>query len=256
MDNNENDDIKQIGSMLLRIGILLLATGASTHRTRSTVSRISAAFGYTTELMITNRAITLSISDKSNEHIFNTLKRASGHGVNFRVVSGISRMSWWVVDKKWSLDQINDELDRLAALPHYPRLLILGFVGLAGASFCRLFDGSMAEMLVTFIATVAGLFVRQETIKKDFNPLLCVFFSAFTASFITALFWLWGWAETMEHAFTACVLFLIPGVPLINSFSDLIDGNTVNGMVRGMNGLLLAFAIALGLLATMIIFNI
>jgi uncharacterized membrane protein YjjP (DUF1212 family) len=256
MENEETGEIKQIGNMLLRIGILLLGAGASTHRTRSTVSRISYTFGYKTELMITNRAITLSISDKANEHIFNTLRRVLAHGVNFKVVSGISRMSWHVMDEEWTVEQINLELDRLAALPHYPRLLTLSLVALAGASFCRLFDGNLPEMLVTFLATFAGLFVRQEAIKKDFNPLLCVFFAAFTASFITGIFWISDIATTMEHAFTACVLFLIPGVPLINSFSDLIDGNTVNGMVRGMNGMLIAFAIALGLLASMIIFGL
>lgn len=256
MEDLESERLKNIGSTLLRAGILLLGNGASTHRTRSTVSRISKAFGLLTEMMITNRAITLSISDKDNEHIFNTLKRASSHSVNFRIVSGISRMSWRVFDEKWTLEQINAELDRLSALPHYPGLIVLSVVGLAGASLCRLFDGNLVEMAVTFVATFAGLFVRQETVKRDYNPLLCVFIAAFTASFITALFAMAGISSTMEHAFTACVLFLIPGVPLINSFSDLIDGNTVNGMVRGTNGLLIAFSIALGLLTTMLIFKL
>jgi uncharacterized membrane protein YjjP (DUF1212 family) len=255
MDNGETH-IRQIGHMLLRVGTLLLGSGASTHRTRNTVSRISHAFGFTTEMMITNRAITLSISDTNNEHIFNTLKRISGHGVNFKVVSGISRMSWRVVEENLDLAQINAELDRLSALPHYPRLLVLSLVGLAGASFCRLFDGGAIEMLITFLATFAGLFIRQEAIKREMNPLLSVLFASFTASFIVALFWFSGFSGNMDHAFTACVLFLIPGVPLINSFSDIIDGNVVNGLVRGVNGLMVAFAIALGLLTTMLIFNI
>jgi uncharacterized membrane protein YjjP (DUF1212 family) len=256
MEDPKDDEIKRIGAMLLRVGTLLLSAGASTHRTRNTVSRLSYAFGFTTELMITNRAITLSISDKTNEHIFNTLKRISGHGVNFKIVSGISRMSWKVNEQNSNLEWINHELDRLSALPHYPRLLVLTLVGLAGASFCRIFDGNLIEMIITFLATFSGLFIRQETIKKELNPFLCVFLAAFTAAFIVGLFWISGISDTMEHAFTACVLFLIPGVPLINSFSDLIDGNIVNGIVRGMNGLLIAFAIALGLLATMLIFNL
>jgi uncharacterized membrane protein YjjP (DUF1212 family) len=256
MEIDENGEIKKIGSMLLRVGILLLGAGASTHRIRNTVNRLSEVFGFTTEMMITNRAITLSISDVNNEHIFNTLKRILVHGVNFKVVSGISRMSWRVVEERWTLGKINSELDRLASLPHYNRLIILSLVSLAGSSFCRLFDGNIHEMLITFIATFAGLFIRQEATKLEYNPLISVFFAAFTSSIITGLFWISGISATMEHAFTACVLFLIPGVPLINCFSDLIDGNVVNGMVRGINGLMIAFAIALGLLATKIILGI
>jgi len=255
MENNETQ-IKQIGTMLLRVGTLLLGAGASTHRTRNTVSRISGVYGFTTELMITNRAITLSICDKDNEHIFNTLKRISGHGVNFKVVSGLSRMSWRVVNENWTLMQIDKELDRLASLPHYPRLIILSLVAFAGASFCRLFEGNLIEMLITFLATFIGLFIRQEATKRELNPLLCVFLASFSSAMIVGLFWVLKITTSMEHAFAACVLFLIPGVPLITSFSDLIDGNIVNGVVRGINGLMIAFAIALGLLATMLIFKI
>ena len=164
-------------------------------------------------------------------------------------------MSWRVVEENWTLAQINQELDRLTSLPHYPRLLILAVVSLAGASFCRLFGGDMLEMGVAFTASFVGLFIRQEAMKKEFNPYLCVFFAAFTASLISGFFRAIGLGITMEHAFTASVLFLIPGVPLINSFSDLIDGNILNGIVRGINGFMIAFAIALGLLGAMIIYR-
>jgi uncharacterized membrane protein YjjP (DUF1212 family) len=82
-----------------------------------------------------------------------------------------------------------------------------------------------------------------------------VFFASFSASLISGLFRKLGIGNTMEHAFAASVLFLIPGVPLINSFSDLIEDNILNGIVRAINGLLIAFAIALGLLGAMIIYR-
>jgi uncharacterized membrane protein YjjP (DUF1212 family) len=255
MEQCEELDIKDIGQTLLRIGSLLMSSGATTHRIRNTIDRISNSFGYNAEMLITNRALTLSLSSENNEECFNSLKRTSPHGVNYRIVSGISRMSWRVVNEKWNLDQIKKELDRLTFLPHYPRLLVLTLVGLSGASFCRLFGGNFPEMLITFIATFAGLFIRQESTKLEFNPYLCVFFASLTASLISGLFRKFGIGNNMEHAFSASVLFLVPGVPLINSFSDLIDGNILNGIVRGVNGLLISFAIALGLLGAMLIYG-
>jgi uncharacterized membrane protein YjjP (DUF1212 family) len=62
-------------------------------------------------------------------------------------------------------------------------------------------------------------------------------------------------SNTLEHSFATSVLFLVPGVPFINAFTDLIDGNILNGLVRGMNGLLIAFMIALGLLCAMYIYQ-
>jgi uncharacterized membrane protein YjjP (DUF1212 family) len=253
--NRIKEDAQSVGNVLLEIGASLMSSGASTNRTRITMERIARGLGYGIELLITQRALMLTIIEKDQQHFFSRLKRISPHGVNFRIVSGISHLSWNVMEEDWTVAQITEELQRLKSLPHYPRLVVLGCVGLAGAAFCNIFGGGIIEMIVAFVATVGGLFIRQEATKKKFNPYLCVFFAAFAASLIA------GMAEYLhiglqpDKAFATSVLFLVPGVPLINSVSDLMDGNIQNGIVRAMNGLMIAFSIAMGLFAVKMILN-
>jgi uncharacterized membrane protein YjjP (DUF1212 family) len=256
MEAEKDSEIKEIGSILLDIGTHLMSCGASSNRVRITVDRIAGAYGYSADMLITNRAIMITVNDEHHKEYFSRVKRTSPHGVNFRIVSGISRMSWHIVDEKWTYKQITDELHRLTTLPHYPRIVILLLVALAGASFCRLFGGDLLEMATTFVATFTGLFVRQEAHKLNFNLYLCVLFASVTASLISGFAYKMGWSDTMEHAFASSVLFLIPGVPLINTFTDIIDGNILNGMVRGINALVIIFMVALGLLSAMLIFGI
>ena len=249
-------EIKKVEAMLLNIGTLLMSSGASTGRIRTTVNRIADALGYSVELLITNRTLMLKVSDDENSEFIASLKRTSPHGVNFMVVSGISRMSWRVVEERWTVEQINEDVERIVVIPHYPRIIILSTVALAGTAFCRIFGGVGIELLVAFVATFFGLFIRQESVKKGFNPYVSIFFASLAASLVSG-FAVWqGIGKIPEHAFSTSVLFLVPGVPLINSFTDLIDGNILNGITRGVNGLIIAFAIALGLLGAMIIFNI
>ncbi len=255
MDQKVKIELYDIGAVLLEIGAHLMSSGASSNRVRITVDRIADVFGYRAEMLITNRALMLTVIDPENDEHFSRVKRTSPHGVNYKLVSGISRMSWKVVEENWSIAQIRSELKRLVSLSHYPRLLVLSLVALAGASFCRLFGGDFVEMSITFAATLAGLFVRQEAHKKEFNPYLCVLFASIAASLISGLGTKLGWADSLEHSFATSVLFLIPGVPLINSFTDMIDGNILNGMVRGMNAVIIIFMIALGLLSAMLIFQ-
>jgi len=255
MSESESKKLNEVGSLLLEVGNLLMCSGASTARVRMTINRISEALGYNTNLFITHRALMLTISDAKQEQFLSSLKRVAPHGANFKVISGISRMSWKIIDEGWSIDQIRNELKRLTALPHYPRLVVLLVVGLAGAGFCRLFGGDYIEMLVTFAASFLGLFVRQEATAKHFNQYLCVFFAAFTASFIAGTFKKFGLNMELEHAFATSVLFLVPGIPLINTFSDIIDGNILNGVIRGVHGLMVAVAISLGMLTTIIIYH-
>ena len=247
--------IKALGTVLLEIGTILMSSGANTGRIRNNLNRIADAHGFKTELLISHRSLMLTISDDRNCYHFNSLKRTPPHGVNFKVVTGISRLSWRVVDEKLSVGQIKKELDRLLSLPHYPRWIILTLVGLAGASFCRLAGGTLQDMLIVFAATSVGLFVRQESHKLQFNPFLCIYFASLTASLIAGLFVKFGFGNTHEPAFVTCVLFLIPGVPLINSFSDLIEGNLQNALIRGLSGLIISFCIALGLLTSTVIYQ-
>ncbi len=248
--------IKEVEEMLLDVGTLLMSSGASTGRVRTTVNRIADALNYDVELLITSRSLMLTVTEENGTDYTSSVRRTPPHGVNFRIVSGISRMSWRVIEEKLTVDQINAEITRLTSLPHYPRLVVLSLVALAGASFCRLSGGEGFELLVTFVATFFGLYIRQEAVKKRFNPYLSIVFASFAASVISGLSVKLGIGDTPEHALATSVLFLIPGVPLINSLTDLIDGNTLNGIVRGVNGFIMAFAIALGLMFAMQLYGI
>ncbi|EDM38320.1 hypothetical protein PBAL39_01857 [Pedobacter sp. BAL39] len=248
-------DTKALGETLLEISILLMVSGASTERVRTTVDRISSRFELTTYILVSQRTIIISIYNDVNECVFNSFKRTLAHTTNFSTVSEISRISWLIVEEKWSVQRIHNELVKLSAIPHYPRLMVLGLTGLAGASFCRLANGGMTDMAFVFLGTFAGLLVRQETSRMRFNPYVCVYFSALCASLVAGCLIRLDPQINHEAAFVTSVLFLIPGIPLINAFSDMIDGNIQNGLIRGLHGFIVSFFIALGLLTSMAIYR-
>lgn len=253
---SEKEKINELCKILLEVGALLMETGANTFRIRVTVMRIASAFGYHAELLITHRALMLTINNEESDQFFSRLMQTSTHRVNFKIVSGLSRMSWHIIEEKWDLEMVRHEIDRLKSVPHYPRIVTLLMVALAGASFCRIFGGEAIEMLIAFVATFVGLFVRQEVTKRDFNPYLCIFLAAFVSALISGAAVNLHISNNPEYAFATSVLYLIPGIPLINSLLDLLDGNIINGVVRGLNGLIISFSIALGLLGAILIYNI
>lgn len=253
--NFKEQDIQKIGMILLRTGSMLQSCGTCTARIRIILARIANTYDLTTNTFITHRALTLTLLNKKGEPVFNSVKRTAPVGVNFKVVAGISRMSMDIRKEIWSLKAIEQELCQLEKISHYPQIIILLMVSLAGASFCFLADGNILAMAVCFVATFAGLFIRQETSKIHFNPYLCVFLAALTATFVAGSFRSFFPEINLEHGFATSVLFLIPGVPLINSFVDFIDGNLLNGIIRLTNGFIFSFMIALGMICTILIFN-
>lgn len=256
MDEQGNNDAKEFGSILLDVGVYLLSSGASCSRIRITMRRLATTYNYNSHISIAPKSISLTLNDESDNALFSGMRTTPAQGVNFKTISGISRLSWNAFENEMTIQQVRDELNRLKALPHYPRLIVLFFVGIAGAAFCFSFGGKLPEMVITFGATVCGLFVRQEAIKHKYNPYICVYVGSLVASLFVGTFVKAGLNINFEHAFATSVLFLIPGVPLINCFTDFIDGNILNGIVRGINALMFVLAIALGLLTVMLIYNL
>lgn len=247
---------KELGIILLRTGSMMQSTGACTARIRMTMNRIANTYGFTSDIFITHRALNLTVSDKKSDQTFSGIKRTSPLRVNFEVVSGINRLSWNIKENKYSIQNIEDELDRLSTIPEFPGILTLLLVSLAGSCFCGLADGSFQAMSVTFIATLFGFSIRKLSHKRNFNPYLCIFFASLGATLVAGMFRKMFPLSGFEPAFATSVLFLIPGVPFINSFTDFLDGNILNGILHLVNALLISFMIALGLTCSLLIYQL
>lgn len=252
MQENKPSDV---GVLLLDIGALLMSSGANTNRIRLTIERIGKSYHFKTDFLITHRAIMLTLKDSGGNLCFNELKQTYAHVPNFKIVSGLSRLSWDIVEENFSVKKAKKEVERLKGVPHYPRLVVLAVVAFACASFCRLNGGSFLEMLIVFIAAFVGLFLKQELTKKKVNPYLNIFIAAFVSATISGLFGSFLPYEHDRFIFITAILYLIPGIQLINSITDVLDGNTQNGMVRAFIGLVVSFAISGGLLLAILIFN-
>lgn len=244
-----------VSNSLLEIGSILMGSGASTNRIKVTIERIADHLGYDTEILVTHKTVLLLLKDKETEKVYNRFKKTAPHGANFKLVSGISRMSWHVVEQNWNAIQVSDEIARLQKATRYPFILTLLVVSLADAAFCRLFGGDYIDMLIAFVATFVAFNLRHQLMTKHFNPYLSTTLVSFTSCLISGLAVYLNIGVKPNLAFATCVLFLIPGIPLINSFSDLIDGYVTNGIARGINAMLIAFSIALGMLGAMFIYN-
>lgn len=238
---------QQLGPVILDMGIMMLKSGASSHRISIVMSRVTAAYGCVAHMDIQPKSFALTLEMESEGTAFHGMRRTQDYGVNFTVLSGISTLSFELGEKQLTPQALRDELDRMSSIPHYPRWLILVMVAMAGAGFCYTFGGNMMEMGIAFVATFSGLFTKQEMVKRSFNHYVCTFVSALVAALTIAVFYRLGFDLPMQHAYATCVLFLIPGVHLINFFIDLVAGNILYGIERGVNALIHTFAIALGL---------
>ncbi|MEG0836329.1 MAG: threonine/serine exporter family protein [Akkermansia sp.] len=249
--------IIESSDILLKYGVSLMESGSHTSRVVRNMSRIAETFGYSVAITIFQHTIIMSATDREDHSVRQTLiTKINHHALNFETISLLSNLSWEVVDKKLTVSDFKKKYKAILAKPRMSRWLVLFLVACANASFCRLFQGDIWAMGVVFIATLVGFFVRQELLERRMNLMIVFIICAFIASMVGSLAVCFKLGTTPSIALASSVLFLIPGVPLINAVIDILEGYVLMGISRMMNAFTLIICIALGLALTLYILRI
>lgn len=244
------NDMREIVDLALFAGQLLLQHGAETARIEETVHRMGTAMGcdWMDILVSPNAIMATTISGKE----FRTkIRRVVTLGVNLSIVAAVSDLSRMVETGNLTRARIRAELEAISSMRRYPRWLVAPMVGLACASFSRLFEGDWPAFATAFVAATVAAFLRQALMHRHFNTQLVVVATAFVGGLLAALAARLQMSATPVAALAASVLLLVPGVHLINAVEDLLKGHLVTGIARGISALLIISGIALGLLLAM-----
>ena len=243
-------------NLLLETASLLMVSGANTIRVNLTINRFASVLNFKTSFFISHKSIIMTLYEEDTTRTCTRVKNIPPHAINFTIISEVSKLSWHAVTEDWTLEQISNELDIIRNKKRFSKLTVLIAVSLAGAGFCNIFEGDYLNMLVAFISTFVGLVVFQLTHKEKFNVYMRIVVGSFVASLIAGFGVMFNIGTHPQTALATSILYLVPGVALINSFTDLLDNNIINGMVRFTTGLMTVLAIALGLFITMLIFKL
>lgn len=239
-------DIYLLADLAAQVGYQLALSGAETFRIEETMQRIIASYGVECQVYAIPSSIMISLNDGDGKPIM-IMKRVGFHGNDLESVEKLNALSRRIcgetpnpaVAVQWLKDTLRERLK-------YPKWLI--YVGhfLVAAGFCPVFGGTLKD---SFWAGIMGLvvgIVNRIMDKFDTNP----FFSTIAAAFLmaTPAYILAGLNLTdhVDSVIIGTLMLLVPGLLITNSMRDIIYGDTNSGMIRIVQVLLYAFAIALG----------
>lgn len=247
----------RVADLLLDIGSVLLVSGAHSGRVTRNIERVAETWGYSMELFITFTGLMVSIKNNANptERVAR-FRHAPLHGVHFNILTEASLLTWKVAEENLGIDEVEQRWGEIKKLPHTPRWAILAGIGSACACLCVLVGGDWRNALVALVAAVTGMFVRQEVLKMRFNPMIAFISASFTTTLIAGMDMLHHFGSSPETTLATSVLYLIPGVPLINCTIDLIEGHIPTALARGVYGGFILLCIAVGMSLSIILLGI
>jgi len=244
------DKLSEIVEVLLDVGRISFENGADTSHTIQTVLDFGESLGCDSVCAAphySSLSVTARIGDKDITRV--AFMRPTG--VNLSAILNLRHILSGREGKDFSSQFVKEELVRIRqANPPRGPLQISLLLAISCAAFCRLFGGDLAAMGTTLVVAFVSVHLRLAITKRKFNPYLTTFVVSLVASMLSELAGLSGWSETPEKAIVASILFLVPGVPLINAIEDIAKGYPIVGSGRLIHAFTLFVSIGIGLIVS------
>lgn len=247
---NEKEKIsaQRFADLILDIGTFLLASGAHCGRLSSNIGRLATTWEFDINMSPTFNGLTVTVKDKNDpSNSVTCYKNSPPHNVHLAILTAVSHMSWKVQEENLPISYVEREFARIKAKPNYKDIVVAVAVGFSCGGLCLFSAGDEKNALVAFVAAFIGYLVRVFFAKKKFNPMICISIAAFITTLIAGFGRLYGFGEHPEAAMATGVLYLIPGVPLINCVIDLIEGYLPSALNRALFGGFILLCIAAGM---------
>ena len=222
-----NETFTAIGKkaeLILSVGQLLMENGASTDRIVRITKRVAAFMGIEEEkfhLHIMYTTLMLNISDEKNSHT--SFRKCLKHAVDMRIISAISKLSWQAFSEHYTMEEFQGRLKEISARPRfYTEWQVVLAIGVACGAYGILFGCDMAAAIYTAFSAMLGKIIQIRCAKSGINAYVGISFAAFTAT-TAAYFAHFLPTQTTWQPIIACALFIVPGVPIINGLTDLLN---------------------------------
>jgi uncharacterized membrane protein YjjP (DUF1212 family) len=245
-------ELADVVDLALWVGQLLMENGAESQRVEQSVRAVGVGLGCDWgNVLVSHNA--LMVTHVSGADFRTKLRRIHSINVDMSLIEAMSHVVHRVQEGKLDRHELRQSLTGIAAgRRHYGRGITCAAIGLACASFCRLFGGDLPAFATTLAAAALGVLVRYSCRERRINGFVAAVAAALAAGGVVGVTHaMLGLPVALDPALAASVLLLVPGVPAINSVEDVIKGHLVVGLARATTGILTVLAAAIGLILAM-----
>ncbi len=248
--------LKEICLFLSEYSAWLLGSGATCIRLEKNVRRMAKSLDCEAEMTILPRHIHMTVSSVDKSECYTYIIATHPMPISFNINTKLSRLSWEMADEGLRFAEVQQRFREIIKTPPTNKYTVLFLAACANAAFCRLFTGDWAAVGIVFMSTLAGFYLKQVLSEYKVDVRLIFIICAFVSSVLASTATLFSIGHTPDIAVGTSVLYLVPGIPFLNSFSDMLDGHYICAFGRFMNALVLTCCLSLGLCAGMMMMNL
>jgi len=223
-------------------GKMILENGGETYRSEDIVVRICESYGYSASCFAVLSGIMVSITDK--DKTLSAVIRIKSRTINLEKVHQLNDLARNA--NNYDCFEFLEKLKKIDKTPRYSVLINLLAYSLTGSAFAVLFGGTSKDFFGTLPIGIAVYLLSYSFSKYELNGIFVNTFGGAISAFLAYYFQSLGWVDNTDKVIIGSIMILVPGIALTNGIRDIIAGDYMTGMSRGLEALLVATSLAIG----------
>ena len=239
-------DQQQILSCALDIGEQMLISGAEVSRVELAVRMICTAYGCSrADIFIITSSMILTIENPDGAHATQT-RRLTGTATDLTKLHKLNALSRQICAETPCYTDVQAQLKQICKETAYPLWLQVLASGLIAFAFTVFFGGCWLDGGVAALLGMGLRLLTQLLQKTAANQIIVNVIASFALSVGAILLVRCGIGQDANKILIGNIMLLIPGIALTNSLRDMISGDIMTGILRFLDAVLVAAAIAAG----------
>lgn len=240
---------------ILDMGEILLTSGAEILRVEDTLSRLCTAYGFSRiNVFCITSSIILTVQC-ADGRIATQTRRINTRDTNLQKIFLANSLSRQLCKAPVPVEDFLQRLEQIRQAKSNSLPLLCVSYAVISAVFSVFFGGSFSDAIAAAISGVLVFFLQLLIGKLRMNDILeSLLISAFTAFAVVFLVRI-GIGQTPEKITIGNIMLLIPGIAFTTSLRDMINGDTISGLIGISESVIKAIAISIGFAMVLVQFG-
>lgn len=244
-------ETERILSCILDMGELLLVSGAEVMRVEDTVKRLCTAYGFVrTDVFTITSSIVLTVHTHSGR-VFTQTRRIVARDTDLERVANVNALSRKLCSEPVNAQVFRQQLDVIRKGRTYPHWVQAACYGGISAGFSVFFGGTIYDAVAALLSGLVLFGVLQFCRLLKLNSILQSILASSLTALAVVLLISAGIGQHADKITIGNIMLLIPGIAFTNSLRDLINGDTISGILGISEAIVKAVAIAIGFAAVL-----
>ncbi len=231
---------------VLDIGEQMLVSGAEINRVEDSIRRICKSYNAKRVDVFTITSSIVVTLQREDGISFTQTRRIHKYSTNLDKVDKLNNLSRYICSYTPEANYIVNELKEINNGKTYSLRVEYIIYAINAGVFTIFFGGSLRDAVVSSIIAVLLKLSITFTQKVDPNTLFVNIICSFVIGLFAILSVKLGIGNSIEKIIIGNIMLMIPGIALTNSIRDIIRGDTIAGLFRLCEAIVIALSIAVG----------